>query len=177
MIRRWLLPLLFGGLSAALAWQSALVAAPRVIMSIAVRRLAEAGGLNRMLHAPLRGPGRATVVRPSPDLAYSSCPFDLAKGPLLIEVAPVPAPYWSLSVFDHRTDVAFVRDSRDSRGGPIRILLARPGQNVPAGVAAVRLGGDRGVALVRILVEDRGRFASLDAARRASSCRPLGDGR
>jgi uncharacterized membrane protein len=173
-MRRWLFPLLFGLVAAAFAWQATLVAAPRVVMSIAVKRLAEAGGLNHMLHAPLRGPGRATVVRPSPDLAYSSCPFDLSKGPLLIEVAPVPAPYWSLSVFDHRTDVAFVRNNRDTGGGPIRIVIAREGQPVPAGVEAVRLSGDRGVALVRILVEDRARFAPLDRARRASSCGTAG---
>jgi uncharacterized membrane protein len=176
VIRRWLLPLLFGCVLAALAWQATLIAAPRVVMSIAVKRLGEAGGLNHMLHPPLRGPGRATVVRPSPDLAYSSCPFDLSKGPLLVEVAPVPAPYWSLSVFDRRTDVAFVRNSRDVKGGPIRVVLARPGQELPAGVEAVKLGGDRGVALVRILVEDRTHFAPLDRARRASSCRPLEKG-
>jgi uncharacterized membrane protein len=158
----------FGLAVAALGWQATLVAAPRLIMRIAVGRLAEAGGLNRMLHAPLPGPGRRTVVRPSPDLAYSSCPFDLSKGPLLVEVAPVPAPYWSLSVFDRDTDVAFVRHN-----APIRIVLARPGQAVPAGVETVRLKGDRGVALVRILVVDRARFAPLDLARRAAFCRTL----
>jgi uncharacterized membrane protein len=172
-MRRWLFPLLFGILSAALAWQAILVAAPRMIMRVAVDRLAAAGGLNHMLHAPLPTSGRKTIVRPSPDLAYSSCPFDLSKGPLLIEVAPVPAPYWSLSVFDERTDVAFVRNSRDTRGGPIRILLGRGVGKGPAGVERVGVAGDRGVALVRILVEDRARFAALDRARRASFCRPL----
>ena len=171
MIRRWLFPILFGLVLAALAWQASLAAAPRVIMAIAVRRLSEAGGMNHMLHAPLPTSGRRTIVRPSPDLAYSSCPFDLSKGPLRIEVAPVAAPYFSLSVFDHRTDVAFVRNSRDTKGGPIRIVLARPEQKVPPGVEAVRLTGDRGVALVRILVEDRARFAPLDRARRATFCR------
>ncbi len=170
-MRRWLFPLLFGLAVAVFAWQASLVAAPRVIMAVAVKRLAEAGGLNRMLHAPLPTSGRRTIVRPSPDLAYSSCPFDLSKGPLQVEVAPVPAPYWSLSVFDHRTDVAFVRNSRDAKGGAIRVMLARPGQTVPAGIEAVRLDGDRGVALVRILVEDRARFASLDRVRRASFCK------
>jgi uncharacterized membrane protein len=173
-MRRWLLPALTGFALAILAWQAALVAAPRLIMGVAVKRIGEAGGgINRMLHAPLPGPGRRTVVRPSPDLAYSSCPFDLSKGPLLIHVAAVPAPYWSLSVFDHRTDVAFVRNNRDSGSGPIRLVLARPGEAVPAGVEAVRLPGDRGVALVRILMEDRGGFGLIDAARRPSFCRPL----
>jgi uncharacterized membrane protein len=176
-MRRWFFPLLFGLVLALFAWQSTLVAAPRFIMNLAVKRLAGAGGINHMLHAALRGPGRETVVRPSPDLAYSSCPFDLSSGPLLIEIPPVPAPYWSLSVFDRRTDVAFVRNNRDSNGGPIRIVLARPGQTVPEGVETVRLGGDRGVALLRILVEDRARFGPLDSARRAGGCRTVGKGR
>jgi uncharacterized membrane protein len=172
-MRRWLGPFLLGLLVALLAWQATLLAIPRGIMRIAVGRLGEAGGINRMLHAPLPGPGRRTVVRPSPDLAYSSCPFDLSAGPLLIEVAPVEAPYWSLSVFDARTDVAFVRNNRDTGGRPVRIALALDGQQVPEGVETVRLDAPKGVALLRILVEDRARFAPLDRARRASSCRPL----
>jgi uncharacterized membrane protein len=175
VIRRWLGPLLFGLALAAVAWQVSLVAAPRLIMAVAVKRLADAGGLNHMLHAPLPTSGRRTIVRPSPDLAYSSCPFDLAGGPVLIEAAPVPAPYWSLSVFDRRTDVVFVRNSREAKGGPIRIILARPAQQVPAGIETVRLKGDRGTALVRILVPDRARFDPLDRARRASFCNPVGD--
>ena len=172
-MRRWLGPILFGLAAAALAWQATLVATPRLIMAVAVKRLAEAGGLNRMFHAPLPAAGRRTIVRPSPDLAYSSCPFDLAAGPLLVETAPVPAPYWSLSVFDRRTDVVFVRNRRDTGGAPVRIVLARPWQEVPAGIEAVRLKGDRGIALVRILVPDRSRFAPLDRARRAGSCRTV----
>ena len=173
-MKRWLLPSLLGLLVAALAWQATLLAIPRGIMSLAVSRLGEAGGLNRMLHAPLPGPGRRTVVRPSPDLAYSSCPFDLSKGPLLVEVAPVAAPYWSLSVFDARTDVAFVRNNRDTGGKGFRIALAMVGQAVPAGVETIRLDDAKGVALLRILVEDRARFSALDRARRGSGCRTIG---
>jgi uncharacterized membrane protein len=169
-MRRWLLPLLFGLAVAVFAWQAALVAAPRIIMSIAVKRLAEAGGINRMLHAPLAGPGRRTIVRPSPDLAYSSCPFDLSRSALFLRVMPNQAPYWSLSVFDRNTDVAFVRNNRDSKGGVIDLVLAREGQAVPPGFETVRLKGDRGIALLRILVPDRARFAELDRARRSSFC-------
>ena len=89
---------------------------------------------------------------------------------MLIEVAPAPAPYWSLSLFDQRTDVAFVRNNRDTKGRPIRIAVARHGQSVPAGLETVRLDHDRGIALVRILVESRDRFAGIDEARRASRC-------
>ena len=172
-MRRWLFPLLFGLVLAAIAWQAALVVAPRVLMAAAVRRVEALGGVNVLRPAPMATARYRTIVRPSPDLAYSSCLFDLSGGPVLIAVAPVPAPYWSLSVFDARTDVAFVRNNRDTGGRPIRIALARPGQSVPAGIETVRIGGNRGIALIRILVESRALFPAIDRARRASLCRRI----
>jgi uncharacterized membrane protein len=169
-MRAWLMPLLLGALLAALAYQAALVAAPRLLMSAALNRVERLGGVNALRHPPMATAEARTIVRPSPDLAYSSCLFDLNEGPILIEVAPVPAPYWSLSVFDARTDVAFVRNNRDSGGAPIRVVLALAGQDVPAGVEAVRMDEARGIALLRILVESRDRFAAIDRARRASRC-------
>ena len=168
-MRRWLLPAALGLVLAAISWQLVLFATPSFLMGAAMAKLDRAGP-NRFAHGPLATDRSRIIVRPSPDLAYSSCPFDLSGGPVLVEVAPAPAPYWSLSVFDMRTDVAFVRNNRDSEGKPIRIVLARAGQQVPAGVEAVRLGYDRGVALIRILVESRDGFAAIDRARRASRC-------
>ena len=172
-MRRWLVPLLLGLVLAFIAYQAALVAAPRVLMTAAIGRVERLGGVNVFRHPPMASAQARTIVRPSPDLAYSSCVFDLGEGPVVIEVAPVPAPYWSLSVFDARTDVAFVRNNRDSRGAPIRIALALAGQQVPAGLEAVRVDGARGIALVRVLVESRDRFPAIDRARRASHCRRL----
>ncbi len=170
MMRRWISPLLFGAVLAAIAYQATLIAAPRVLMNAALKRVERLGGVNALRHPPMASAEARTIVRPSPDLAYSSCVFDLGEGPVVIEVAPVPAPYWSLSVFDARTNVAFVRNNRDSRGAPIRIALALAGQQVPAGIEAVRVDGARGIALIRVLVESRDRFAEIDRARRASRC-------
>ena len=172
MIRRWLLPVLTGLSLAWAAWVFVLHATPGFLMGVAMARLDKAGP-NRFFHGPLATDRSRAIVRPSPDLAYSSCPFDLSKGPVLVEAAPAPAPYWSLSVFDQRTDVAFVRNNRDTRGAPIRIALARQGQEVPAGIETVRLDDDRGVALIRILVERKEGFDAIDRARKASVCRPL----
>ena len=170
MMRRWLFPLLVGAVLAILAYQATLIATPRVLMTAALKRVERLGGVNVLRHPPMASAGARTIVRPSPDLAYSSCVFDLGGGPVMIEVAPVPAPYWSLSVFDARTDVAFVRNNRDSGGAPIRVALALAGQDVPAGMEAVRVEGARGIALIRVLVESRDRFPEIDRARRASRC-------
>lgn len=172
MIRHWLIAALIGLVVAAIAFQATVARTPGFLMNAAINRLAGAGATNAMLHGPLATAESRTIVRPSPDLAYSSCPFDISKGPVLIEALPVDAPYWSLSVFDARTDVVFVRNNRQSGGRPIRIALVRAGVAAPPGYEPVPVtAGDRGVALIRILVPNRADFAALDAARRLSGCR------
>ena len=106
-MRRWIGPLAFGLIAALAVGYAAIAAIPYGMMKIAMDRLAR-GGINQMSQGPLATPARQPVVRPSPDLAYSSCPFDLAAGPLEIMVVPVPGRYSSLSIFDAATDVAFV---------------------------------------------------------------------
>lgn len=170
-MRAWRWPLLVGVLIAVLAWYVSLVAVPRAIMAIAASRVAKAGAVNRMSHAPLATDKARAIVRPSPDLAYSSCSYDLSAGPVIVTAAPVDAPYWSLSVFDSRTDTAFVRNNlqwREPR--PLQIVLARRGDRVPAGVEVVYPQGNRGIALIRIFVANRDAFAAIDRARRASFC-------
>jgi len=172
MIRRWIPPAALGIVLAILSGLFVLHATPHFLMGVALGRLDKAG-VNRFFHGPLATDRSRAIVRPSPDLAYSSCPFDLSKGPVLIDVAPTPAPYWSLSVFDRRTDVAFVRNNRDTGGASIRIALALRGQEVPVGLETLWLDDERGIALVRILVESRDEFEAIDRARRASVCQPL----
>jgi len=172
-MRAWMAPLAVGAIVAVAAFHIGVGAVPRGLMSVATGRIAQAGGINHMAFAPLATDRSRLVVRPSPDLAYASCPFDLAERPLLIEAAAVDAPYWSLSVFDGRTNAAFVRNNLQARNAPMRIALVRPGQPAPAGVEAVTVPTRRGIALIRILIPDRAAFAAIDAARRASFCRSL----
>lgn len=169
-LRGWLGPILLALVVAFLAYQATLRRTPDVLMAAAERRLAKVGGVNAFAHTPLATQKSRAVVRPSPDLAYSSCVFDLSKGPVTIDVAPVPARYWSLSVFDARTDVAFVRNNVEAEGQPIRVALITPGQAAPAGYHAVAVPGGHGVALIRILVDDRALFPAIDAVRRLSRC-------
>ncbi|QLC24510.1 DUF1254 domain-containing protein [Parasphingopyxis algicola] len=159
---------------AMLAYWTATALIPGTMMHLAMGRLEQNAGVNTMGHAPLSTAERRIIVRPSPDLAYSTCLFDLAEGPVEITVAPIGAPYWSLSVYDERTNAVFVRNDRDANGGPLRIALARAGQAVPDGLETVRLSSDRGLALVRILVPERDAFAAIDTDRRSAGCAPLG---
>jgi uncharacterized membrane protein len=172
-MRRWFGPIVLGLFVAAAAAWAAIAYMPYALMNVAMERLGQ-GGVNTMSHGNLATPERQPVVRPSPDLAYSSCPYDLSKGPLTIDVTPVPGRYSSLSVFDAATDVIFVRNDVEAGGKPFRIIVAREGQAVPAGGAEiVRTNHDRGIALIRLLLKDPTEISALDAVRRQSSCRTV----
>ena len=171
-MRNWLGPLLFGLIVAAGTVYAALVAIPYGLMNVAMDRLGQ-GGVNHMSYGALATAARQPIVRPSPDLAYSSCPYDLSAGPLAIDVTPVPGRYSSLSIFDAATDVIFVRNDGQAGGKPFRIIVAREGQAPPAGVEVVRTNHDKGIALIRLLLKDPSEIGPLDAVRRQSSCRPV----
>lgn len=171
-MRDWLHPLALGLLVAVIAAWAGVAAIPYALMGAAFDRLGE-GGVNRMTYGNLATPARQPVVRPSPDLAYSTCPFDLAEGPVAIDVVPVPGRYSSLSIFDAATDVVFVRNDVEAEGKPYRIIVAREGQATPRDAEVVRVGHDRGIALIRLLLRDPAEIGALDAVRRRSSCAPV----
>jgi hypothetical protein len=170
-MRRWLAPLAVGVLAAVAAWYATLLATPFALMRVAMNRLGESGRVNEFAHGPPTSAERQFVVRPSPDLLYSRCVFDRSSGPVLVDVPPIPGHYWSLSIFDARTDVAAVRSDRDSGGAPSRIALVAPGAPAPAGYEAVSLEHATGIALIRILISGEDDYRAVDPLRQLASCR------
>lgn len=175
-MKQWIGPAAFALLAGAVGWHGGLALVTYGLMEGAIRRIS-AGEMNTMRHGALPTPENQPIVRPSPDLAYSSCPYDLSDGPVEVSVTPVPGRYSSLSIFDARTDVAFVRNDRQAKEKPYRIVIARQGQAVPAGVEVVRVGYDRGIALVRLLLNDPAEIKALEPLRRQSGCRQIATGR
>jgi uncharacterized membrane protein len=173
MMRRWLFPIVAGGLIALGAYQATLLATPYALMQAAMKKIGDRGPENQFAFSPMTTAENQTIVRPSPDLAYAACAFDVSKGPVLVDVQPVPDHYWSVSIFDARTDVAAVRSDRDTKGAPARLALIKQGQTAPAGYDPVRVGYDRGLVLIRILVAPASTFPTIDAIRRKSTCKQL----
>lgn len=167
---RWIVPLLVFIGTAVAAWHATLTITTFGLMEAAVRRVSAKSGLNVMAYGNLASPANQPIVRPSPDLAYSTCPFNLSAGPLLINVVPVAGRYNSLSVFDGRTDVVFVRNDVQAGGKPFKVAIALAEQKVPEGIETVRVRYGRGIALVRLLLADPGEIAQLDTVRRQSNC-------
>lgn len=170
---RWIGPLVAACLAGFIGWYLTLAFTPQFIMGRAWERLAEQAGVNRMTHSPLVTAEKQTIVRPSPDLAYSVCAFDLTRGPLEVYAYPVPGHYWSLTVFDSETNVAFVESDRDSKGAAVDIVLATADQTVPGGVRRITMPSVKGVALLRVLLNGRADFDAVTQDRKPSYCRPL----
>jgi uncharacterized membrane protein len=171
MIRRWALPMIaFLGIGA-LAYQATLLATPFALMRLAAAKAGTGLPLNEFRFGPMTTAANQTIVRPSPDLSYSLCVFDVSNGPVLVRAEPIPGRYWSISIFDARTDVAAVRSDRDTGGKPALLALVRPGQQAPDGYEAVPVGYDKGIVLIRILLADKAEFATIDALRQKSFCR------
>ena len=173
MIRNWMFPIIAGLLVSAFAWQGVLLATPYALMSKAMDVIGARAPANSFAFGELSTADNQPIVRPSPDLVYSSCVFDVSKGPVLVDVASVPSHYWSLSIFDARTDVADVRSDRDTGGKPARLALMKAGQTAPQGYEPVTLQYDRGIALIRILLASPAEYPVVDAIRRKSTCKQL----
>jgi uncharacterized membrane protein len=160
---RWLGPVLLAGLVAALTYVGALWATPHVIMAKAMEKLG-AGGVNVMRHQGLPNAESRWVVRPSPDLAYSICVFDLANGPVAIDAFVPPQRYWSLSVFDANTDNIFSINDR-AVSGRYALTLSKDGAG-----GSLAVPGGKGIALIRILITDPHDLGRIDPLRRRSTC-------
>ena len=114
----------------------------------------------------VRSPSPPTAI-PRTEPPESTAPLNTLNS----DVAAIPDHYWSVSIFDARTDVAAVRSDRDTGGSPARLALVAPGAAAPAGYEAVPLEYTRGIALIRILVSGEDDYHAVDPLRQLSSCR------
>ena len=122
---------------------------PRVLMGVAIDRGGD-GQFNVWRVSDRVTETSRTIVRPSPDFAYSACPYDLSRGPVIITATPYNA-YWSLSLYAANSDNFFVIDDREARFGA-EITLVRRGRAHPEGASmVVESPSTRGIALIRRL--------------------------
>jgi len=140
---------------------------PHAIMRVALSRM---GAMNAIHFQNRPDEHSRGVVRPSPDLLYSACPFDLSKGPLRVR-APVPNDtYWSVSAFDADTDNFFARNDRQA-DGVVDFLIVDPSYRGPIeGLKAISSPSKRGLVLFRVLIDDEKDLAAIDDLRRQAQC-------
>jgi len=179
MTRRWIVNLLSVVVVAVVAYIAVLGGTPYLIMGRTMKGVANrAGGYNTALSGgQLPTSASRGVVRPSPDLLYTACAFDVSGGPVLIAGAPSDA-YWSVALYAANTDNFYVLDDRQAAGKPVAIVLVSQDrlQSIPADYKTARIvepPSKRGIVLFRYLVLDSQELEAARAAQRTAVCRKL----
>jgi uncharacterized membrane protein len=144
---------------------------PSLIMEVLYQQGGDEGGYNQLVVREVPDETARSVVRPSPDLLYASCIYNLEDGPLIIE-APIPERYWSMQFYQMNTDnfagITNQRAEKNRVGSVARVTLISAGDN-PANYQGevVQSPTDRGIVLLRAsAIGDRSLSqAALDASR------------
>jgi uncharacterized membrane protein len=161
---RWILAMAFIAIAVHLA---SLYAIPSLVM---MRVLERAGPANTMTYVKRPDAAWHFVARPSADLLYAECPYDLSSGPLVV-TSPVPdGTWWSIAVYDASGRSIFTVDDRRARGR-FRLTI------YPAGSEAAKFPGNTapsptktGIVIMRTFIDSEARFPALDALRHLSRC-------
>ena len=126
---------------------------PRLVMEGLYKKVGELAGYNQLNVSMRPDETSRWVVRPSPDLLYASCVYDLNHGPIVIS-APVPERYWSMQFYQMNTDnfagISNQREQAYRAGTQVEVTLVGPDAN-PASYAGevIQSPTTRGVMLLR----------------------------
>jgi uncharacterized membrane protein len=159
--------------SAVVVHLAVILSAPNLLMAVAFKRLSAEGAMvNQMIYPPRTTEASRAIVRPSPDLAYASCAFDLSKGPVRVKAAKA-SDYMSVSVYAANSDNIFAINDRQAPDG-VDLVIVGKGQVAPTGTAiVVQSPTQRGIVLERRLAPSAEAFAVADMARKKGVCTPL----
>ncbi|MEP3421637.1 MAG: DUF1254 domain-containing protein [Erythrobacter sp.] len=164
-------PILFALLIAVIGHVSVLHFAPNIIMDRAMTMLERRGAeLHTFFHGERTTPQSQSVVRPSPDLAYSVCLFDLEQLDAGLEVRMAATPnYASLSFFDDQTNnFKTIRGN----GEEITVTLASPDTTISDAETIVS-PSRKGLILIRRLAPTAEDFRLVSAISQNDFCRPV----
>jgi uncharacterized membrane protein len=133
------------------------------------------GVINTIHHAPPTTAESRAVVRPSPDLLYSACGYDVKEKPLRITAQAPGDTYWSLSIFAANTDNFFVINDRQLDSRHAEVILVREGKTYPdhGDALVVEAPIDLGVVLLRMLITDEEKIDDLIKIQKQASCSPV----
>jgi uncharacterized membrane protein len=168
---RWAKPLLAGIVIAAAAHIATLLALPGIIMSRTMVAMEQRGvALHAFSFAPQTTPQTQSVVRPSPDLAYSLCRYDFSRieGPLVVKMAAWDN-YASLSFFDAKTN-NFLTVRGDGEAREVRLY----GPDTKAS-RQPRSPTATGIILIRRLAPTKALFDRAAATSDNDQCASLAD--
>lgn len=163
-------PLIFGIFAAALSHGTIILMSPYWRMDTAMKRISRDGEfINRWVH-----PGRVSetsrkVVRPSPDIVYSSCVYDLKTGPVQVIVHSWQG-YLSVSAYADNSDNYYTVNDQQVPGD-IEFWIVRRALDAPKDAKNVIQSPSRkGIILQRRLANTAQRYAEADLSRKNDIC-------
>lgn len=174
-MRRWIVWGVFTLALSTLVHWLAVANTPTIIMSRVMSAMGTRN-VNQIAHTERATAAARRIVKPSPDLFYSLCVFDVTRQPLKITTAAPTDTYWSVAFYAANTDNFFVLNDAQANGQPATIVLMGPDQAVPPqseGTRIVTAPTTKGIVLFRTLINDDAREAELDQQRRAAKCEPM----
>ncbi|MCA0901204.1 DUF1254 domain-containing protein [Microbulbifer agarilyticus] len=126
---------------------------PHLIMERLYNKVGDRTGYNQMYVNTRPDETFRNVVRPSPDLLYALCVYNLEQGAVVIN-APVPERYWSMQFYQMNTDnfagISNQREQHTRVGTQVEVTLVGPDAN-PAEYSGevIQSPTARGVMLLR----------------------------
>ncbi len=163
---------------AVVAHVATFIATPHVVMRVAMSRIAQqAGGTNAPFSTLLPTDQSRTIVKPSPDLVYTTCVFDISAGPVLISGTPSPD-YWSVALYAANSDNFHVMNDRQAVGGKVAFIIADAARRsaIPAqhqSLPVVEPPTSKGIVLFRYLALDSVGLARAQSAQKTAVCSRL----
>jgi uncharacterized membrane protein len=152
---------------------------PRAITEVFLRRIVAQAGYNQVVLPPIPTDRSREVVKPSPDLLYAVCIFDLSAGPVRISAQP-SAGYWSMALYARNSDNFFHLNDREVKSGRVELILS--GNDDDPAIRArhpeailVHSASTVGLMLARSLVLDPDDIKTVIDARSTTRCAPLKD--
>jgi len=165
-------------LSIFIGYHATLRVIPTIMMKGAYERLSSANTpINAFSASRMITAENQTIVRSSPDLAYSVCLLDLTQNTVEVR-GGVWNGYSSLTIFDENTDAVFVTslDNNDTaKRGVIVInfdaLPALP-KRATYGENILNIKGDKAIALIRRYAPNKAAFDAAKIAGKEDVCAP-----
>jgi uncharacterized membrane protein len=123
-------------------------------------------------------------VRPSPELLYSICWYDVSRFPVRITSGAPPGTYWSVAVYRDNTDNFYVVNDTATQGAKADFILYGSAQIEGGkgpfesqyghlGVLVVQSPSSTGLVLIRTLINDESKLPVIDGERRQATCAPV----
>lgn len=166
--------------SAALAHWATLEATPGAIMSRAMDAMETRGiPLHGFVLVPRATPQNQSVVRPSPDLAYSICRYDLESAPQgLSIVAGAYSGMASVSFFDAETNNFATFRLSEGRDTSIRLINTEMNSeaDVTPGEDVAVSPSQKGLILIRRLASTAAQYDRVKSVALQDQCSPFDGG-